>query len=285
MKKYFLSFLFSILCLSINAQPAYLAGNSSGFNELNSSPSGTNMTVETRLNTTVAIKTCSAKADYSAWFKFTSSNNSWSPQWSTTCSEKTITTNTYLSSTAEYVNGQNLKVDVLSGKYYTFIVGQNATTNNDLSVLLSYEAPKTISSITNAIPAENIDIQVSATLSSAIGVTSGDGAQYVRLSYTIDNTAYVTVDMSGSGSTYTANILDSVTNDGTPVKYFVFVTPISNLTPSTADFDYLYFTKSNANTYCIGCVSNLITVKAKRPSSWTNYMYIFYWGGDISSPA
>ncbi|HPG55620.1 MAG TPA: CotH kinase family protein, partial [Candidatus Enterocola sp.] len=285
MKKYFLSFLFSLLCLSINAQPAYLAGSSTGFNELNSSPSGSNMTVETRLNTTVAVKTCSAKADYSAWFKFTSSNNSWEPQWCASGSEKTIATNAYLSSTAEYVTGQNLKVDVLSGKYYTFIVGQNATTNNDLSVLLSYEAPKTISSITNATPAENTDIQVSATLSSAIGVTSGDGAQYVRLSYTIDNISYVTVDMNGSGSVYTANIPASVNTDGATVKYFVFVTPISNLTPSTANFDYLYFTKSNTNTYCIGCVSNPITVKAKRPSSWTNDMYIFYWGGEISSPS
>jgi len=231
MKKYFLSFLFSLLCFSMNAQPAYLAGSSTGFNELNSTPSGSNMSIETRLNTTVAVKTCSAKADYSAWFKFTSSNSSWSPQWSASGAEKTITTNTYSSSAAEYVTGQNLKVDVLSGKYYTFIVGQNASANNDLSVLLSYEEPKTISSVTNGTPTENADIQISATLSSAIGITSGEGAQYVRMAYTIDNTSYVTVNMNGSGSTYTANIPASVNTDGTTVKYFVFVTPISNLTP------------------------------------------------------
>ncbi|NCC99172.1 MAG: starch-binding protein, partial [Bacteroidia bacterium] len=285
MKKYFLSFLFSLLCFSMNAQPAYLAGSSTGFNELNSTPSGSNMSIETRLNTTVAVKTCSAKADYSAWFKFTSSNSSWSPQWSASGAEKNITTNTYSSSAAEYVTGQNLKVDVLSGKYYTFIVGQNASANNDLSVLLSYEEPKTISSVTNGTPTENADIQISATLSSAIGVTSGEGAQYVRMAYTIDNTSYVTVNMNASGSTYTANIPASVNIADRTVKYFVFVTPISDLTPSTANFDYLYFTKSSIKTYCVGCTSTPITVKAKRPSSWTNDMYIFYWGGEISSPS
>ena len=191
------------LLTEVSAQPLYIAGSSTYYNELvggSASPFGRILTQQTRTNNSVGVKTCLGKAAGTGWFKFTQSDNSWTSQWGGS-TVTTLSTNTYYSLGAVYGGSSNLQATIAAGSYYTFIIGQNSSSSNNIAVLLSAETPASVSSVTTTTPAQNTATTITANLGSAISTTSGEGAQYVYLAYSVNSGSYTTVAMTRSSST------------------------------------------------------------------------------------
>lgn len=287
--------LLSALFATTHAQPLHIAGSSTYYNELlggSATNFGVPLTLENRRNTSVGVKTCSGKATGTGWIKFVQETNSWNTQWNGGASAFTLSGNTYMATAGKYdvtsSGGGNINVSITKDLFYTFIIGQNTTSDNDVSVLVTAQAPRNVTTMTHSTPQEGQAVTVTSTLNNSISTTSGNGAQYVYLAYSVNGGTYTSTPMTvtATNTVYTGTIPSNVHVADNTISYYTYITTVDGLTPSTTGFDFLCLSQSSVNTYNLnGGTSNPITIKAKRPSSWSNDMYLFFWGGEIASPS
>ena len=273
--------LLSALFATTHAQPLHIAGSSTYYNELlggSVTNFGVPLTLENRRNTSVGVKTCSGKATGTGWVKFVQETNSWNNQWNGGASAFSLTTNTFHASAAQYdvvQTGANINVSVTKDLFYTFIIGQNETSNNHISVLVTTQAPRASTQLSHSSPQAGQAVTVTNTLNGAITTTSGNGAQYVYLAYSVNGGAYTATPMTvtATNTVYTGTIPSNVHVADNTISYYTYITTVDGLTPSTTGFDFLCLSQSFVNTYNLNeGTSTPITTKAKRQSSWSNDM-------------
>jgi hypothetical protein len=297
LEAFFIILLLSTLFATTHthAQPLYVAGSSTYYNELlggSVANFGVPLTIENRRNTSVGVKTCSGKATGTGWVKFVQETNSWNNQWNGGASAFSLTTNTFHASAAQYdvvQTGANINVSVTKDLFYTFIIGQNETSNNHISVLVTTQAPRASTQLSHSSPQAGQAVTVTNTLNGAITTTSGNGAQYVYLAYSVNGGAYTATPMTvtGTNTVYTGTIPSNIHVADNTISYYTYVTTVNGLTPSATGFDFLCINQSSLNTYTISGGGSItpITIMAKQPATWSNDMYLFFWGGETASPS
>lgn len=206
---------------------------------------------------------------------FNNPSDNYNPKWvadNTTALSK----NTFLSSGAKYYTGggTDIHVAITSGSYYTFVIGENSGSSNNLSILETSYAPRSITSVSqsplSAAVYNGQSVTVTATLS---GTLQTD--EYVYLRYTTNNWSSSTAIQMvfSSGTSYASTIAGQVS--GTNVEYYVFT---SNQSSVTANHDYFSLNIRNATgenlngaNYTYSPSQNWSTVAASAwssPSTW-----------------
>ncbi len=161
---------------------------------------------------------------------------------------------------------ENLRCPVQTNYYYTLIIGKNASSNNDMSVLETSYNPIDIVSVTQS-PASNVSssefVTVTLTLS---GVKNANEHIYVRYttdSWVTSSCIEITSFVSNQG---TATIPAQAA--GTTVSYYA-LSSIDD-TPNAADIDYLTLRLNNNNnanySYKVG---EITWCNLQSPSSGT----------------
>lgn len=128
---------------------------------------------------------------------------------------------------------------ITASNYYTFIVGVNSGSDNNMSVLETSYNPTVIDAVTQSPLAANVYagqvVTVTSTMAGALG--SGEGV-YLRYSTDGFSTSTVVAMTNSSGNDYTANIPNQL--NGASVQYYVFTSNIASATvtanPTRADF-------------------------------------------------
>ena len=139
---------------------------------------------------------------------------------------------------------------VTSGRYYTFNVSNNGSSDNNMAVLETAYSPVGISGISPTAPtpaygnAQTVTVTLSATPSAG---------EYVYLRYTKDGYANSTIatPVSQSGNTATFSIPSQVAGGGNPtVKYYAFTSSVgSGITGGTVDMLTLSLSGGGSFTY------------------------------------
>jgi hypothetical protein len=178
---------------------------------------------------------------------FNNSGFSYNPKW-VADNATPLSKNTYLSGGAKrYTSGgTDIHFAVISGNYYTLIVGENSGSNNDLSILETSYNPVNFavsSPVTQSPSSSNVKHgqTVTVTVNMQSSLSSGEFA-YVR--YSTDgftSSSIVAVSMTGSSGTATI----PAQNSGVTVQYYAFTSNQSSA-PTPAQADYFSLNIRNA---------------------------------------
>ncbi len=205
-------------------------------------------------------------------FLFNTAAGNYNPKWCGSTSDYTRNVNQYISGGAYYYTSggwdADLTCNVQSGYYYTLIVGKNAGSNNDLSILETSFNPVNISGVAQT-PAANImplqDVNVLVTLS---GAKNANEKVFVR--YTNDNWATSNfIEITSFDGSFQGTAVIPGQTGGTSVFYYVFTTTQS--TPDPASIDYFtlrLLNNSNQNfTYTVNVVNTINWCNLQYPTS------------------
>lgn len=229
LKKIF-SLILIAICTDILAQPANLEGNWSGSWSSNNGLTDRGVIRSVRVQSGIT-----GNAEY----LFNTAATNYNPQWTgSNAPNFSRTLDTKLSGAAFYYTGggwnSNLQSSLTNGYYYTFIIGENSSSNNDMSVIETNFNPVSISAV-NASPSGNPYIGQNVVVSITTGSTP-DANEYLYVRYTTNNWAGSSfVQATGSGTSWTATI--PFQPGGTTVQYYVLSTK-STLSLTHADADY-----------------------------------------------
>ncbi|MDD3876907.1 MAG: T9SS type A sorting domain-containing protein [Bacteroidales bacterium] len=181
-----------------------------------------------------------------AKFLFNTLPNIYNPKWTGSSTDKVRILNSKLSAAAFYGEDvfwqEDFEIDITDGLYYTFVVGKNSLSNNDMSILETNFNPVSINTVsqnpitTNVFSTDNV--VVTANLSQVAHT-----GEFIFLRYTTDawnSSSFLPMTSSGSG-VYTCTI--PAMNQGTHIRYYILST-ITN-TPSHSDIDYLTLKLNN----------------------------------------
>ncbi|MFN7015168.1 MAG: hypothetical protein ACK4ON_12955, partial [Bacteroidia bacterium] len=212
---------------------------------------------------------------------FNNASNSYNPKW--TANDATpFALNTYLPSGAIYNGGYDIYFTVTAGNYYTLIIGENAGSNNNLSILETSYNPKDISSVSQTPSTVNTNQEVTVTINVASSLSTDEYA-YLRYSTDGFSTSTITAfNMSGTSGTATIPGYAS----GTTVSYYVFTSNQSSApTPSQSDYFSLNIYNAsglnpNGGTNFSYTVNNWSTV-----SGATNWSSGSSWNGGVAPSA
>ncbi|MBS1535118.1 MAG: T9SS sorting signal type C domain-containing protein [Bacteroidetes bacterium] len=134
---------------------------------------------------------------------------------------------------------------VVSGSYYTFLVGGNNASNNFMSVLSTTYNPKNITAASQSPVAASVTVGVPVTVTITTSATLA-ATEYAYLRYSTDNfTTSSYVAFAGSGTTYTATIPGSVNTAGTSVSYYILTS--NQATAPSANPDYFTLNLYNSS--------------------------------------
>ena len=180
------------------------------------------------------------------------SSGSWSPQWCGSNTDYARNLNSRLNGKAFYsADGgggweHNLEFNMNNGNYYTFIVGVNSGSNNDMSILETTYNPKTITSVSQLpiLADDGHVVTVTATLSGAL-----NSGEYAFVRYSTDGwTSSSLLAMSlVSGSNYSATI--PIQSLGTSVSYYVLTSNNNTFTSVDADYFSLELDNNSGSNY------------------------------------
>ena len=136
----------------------------------------------------------------------------------------------------------DLHFNVTNNAYYTFIIGKNSGTDNNLSILETSYNPTNFTSVSGDKSAVFHGETVTVTANMAAALNSGE---YLYLRYTANSWSSSTIVAMSfvSGSSYSADI--PAQNQGTAVEYYVFSSNQSSA-PSAAEADYFSLNIQNA---------------------------------------
>lgn len=240
--KRFLTFFLVFLSVYIFAQPRYLQHNLNG---------GTyNGTTDIELNDFGAARNATVQANGTATRSFLFPNQSagYNPKWVGSTSDFSRSKDSKLSGAAfHYTSGgwdKDLEVSVTNGNYYTFIIGENPTSNNDLSIIETTFNPVVLSTVSRSPSAGTISasqpVTVNITTASSV---NGNEVIYVRYS-TNNFSSSMNVAATGSGTNWSATI--PATNSNATVNFYTFSSK-SGLSFSSGDSDF-YTLKINNNS-------------------------------------
>ncbi|HBX53702.1 MAG TPA: hypothetical protein DEH02_21820, partial [Bacteroidales bacterium] len=238
MKQILFAAILSICSIALQAQPQNLFANFGViWNDYSMTDRGS-----------VSAVTVQSPNTGTAQFVFNKAASDWSEKWCGSTTNYTRSLNQKLSEEAYYFTSgtwdHNIEFAMTTSNYYTFIVGENATANNDLSILETTFNPVTISATSQYPAAGNIGasdaVNVSATLSA-----SPSSGEYLFIRYTTDNWASSSFAALSQfmSTTYAGTIPAQAA--GTIVKYYILST--INNTPDVASIDYFTLNLLNNN--------------------------------------
>ena len=174
---------------------------------------------------------------------------------------------------------------VTANNYYTFLVGGNGSSSNNMSVLETSYNPTNFSSAsqspTSASVGQNQDVTVTITMASALNTD-----EYLYLRYTTNGWGSSTVVACSqqSGAVYTGIIPSTVNNAaGVTVEYYLFTSNQSSA-PSAAQSDFFSLNLYNASgqnaasggsnySYTVTATTNFYSKSSgdlNNTSSWGN---------------
>lgn len=229
------------------------------------------MTYRSSLSQTWIATVQATTTNASAAFLF-ANNGSFSPKWARGAAV------TFNSQTTWFANGADGTYSQVNGNFYTFICqDQNGGTNSKGYVFQTSATPVSISTIVQSPLAANVATGNAVTVTATTSATLPTG-QGVFLRYSTDGFANSTIlNMTGSGSTYSA-IIPSATNTlGANVVYYVFTS--GGTTPmATADADLSTININNNSgsnySYTVSAPSTYTwnqtgTASWATPGNWT----------------
>jgi len=230
MKKHLLIFTITLLTTGfLFAQPTRLEGDlGAGWSNYNLTDRGT----------VGAVRVLASTTNATTQFVFNNILGDYNPQWcGSNAPNVTRALNSRLNGSAFHYTGggwnQNLKFNMTDTRYYTFIIGENTASNNDMSILETTYNPNTISalSISPSIPDNSETGTVTATLSGVLNIN-----EYVFIRYSTDawSTSSLVAMSFVSGTDYSGQI--PIQTTGTTVTYYVLTS--NNNSFATTDSDY-----------------------------------------------
>ncbi|QBZ96594.1 T9SS type A sorting domain-containing protein [Flavobacterium sangjuense] len=167
---------------------------------------------------------------------------------------------------------------VVSGSYYTFIVGGNSTANNFMSVLSTTYNPKDITAASQSPLAASVGVGQSVVVTATISaVLSTNETLYLR--YSNDGFANSTIiPFSTSGTSLTATIPGAFNTPSANISYYIFSSNQATA-PSVAQADYFTLNLYNASgqnvagggtnyTYTVGATTPTYTWNQTGTASW-----------------
>jgi len=197
----------------------------------------------------VTVATPAIQADITktnAKYLFITAQGVYNPKWTGSGTDKLRAVNAKLNGAAFYGQDEfwqeDFETEITNGLYYTFVIGKNSLTNNDMSVLETTYSPVSIDTVYQNPESLNVfsahDVVITAELSQAAHV-----GEHVYLRYTVDgwNTSVFASMTTAGGGIYTCTI--PAMNPGTHVRYYVLTT--INDTPLHDDIDYLTLKLNN----------------------------------------
>jgi len=183
-----------------------------------------------------------------AKFLFNTLPNNFNPKWTGSGTDKVRPVNALLSGAAFYGADEfwqeDFETNITNGKYYTFIVGNNATANNTMSILeTNYNPSQILSAQQTPAPLhvyETDPVVITATLNKTL-----ENNEYLYVRYTTDswnNSQFIPLSFN-SNLNYSCTIPPM--NMATHVKYYILST--INNTPIHADIDFFTLSLNNNN--------------------------------------
>lgn len=270
MKKYLfliIGFLIAASTYSF-AQPANLEGNWN-----NGTWSNSNALTDRGVVRSVRVQ---ATGTANREFLFNTASANYNPQWTGSNAPNFFRAiNTRHSGGAFYYTtggwNSNLQFSATNSSYYTFIISENNTSNNDVSILETSYNPRTINggSVVQS-PSAGIyatqSVSVSATLNNTL--QSGEFA-YVR--YSTDNWATSSlVAMSlVSGNTYSATIPGQT--GGTTVRYYVLTSNSNSFAAADADYFTLELNNNSGANYSYTVATTYFSSGNVAPHTLANW--------------
>jgi len=166
----------------------------------------------------------------SAGFLF-ANNGSFNPKWARGAAVS------FNSQTTWFASGGDGTYNQTNGNFYTFICqDQNGGTNSKGYLFETSAAPVSVSTVAQSPLAASVTVgqSVTVTATTSASLPTGQGV-FLRYSTNAFSTSTV-VNMTGSGTTYTASIPGNTNTAGTNVVYYLF-TSGGTSAPATADCD------------------------------------------------
>ncbi len=232
MKKHVFLCLMAIAFLGLQGmgQPAYLEGNWTGTWSSGNALTNRGVVYATRVQATAT--------NANTPFLFNNANQDYNPKWVGSNSNFTRTTNTLYAGGAYYFTSgswdHNLEISATANNYYTFIIGQNSGSNNDLSILETTYNPTLITGVSQSpLTVHNGEV---VTITVTVNNTTLNSGEYLFVRWTNDAwatssfTSAITIS-SGSG---TATI--PAQGGGVTVQYYALTTNQASPVTSTVDY-------------------------------------------------
>ena len=167
---------------------------------------------------------------------------------------------------------------VVSGSYYTFLVGGNSAANNFMSVLSTTYNPKNITGASQSPVAASVGVGqpvvVTTTISAALSTN-----ETVYLRYSNDGfTTSTIIPFSTTGTTLTATIPGAINTPSANISYYIFSSNTATA-PSVAQADYFTLNLYNSSgqnasgggtnyTYTVGSTTPSYTWNQTGTASW-----------------
>ena len=156
---------------------------------------------------------------------------------------------------------------IVSGSYYTFIVGGNSAANNFMSVLSTAYNPKNITAASQSPVAASVGVGQPVVVTTTISAVL-TSPETVFLRYSNDGFATSTIiPFSTSGTSLTATIPGAINTPNANISYYIFSANQSSA-PSVAQADYFSLNIYNASGQNVsgGGTNYTYTVGATTPS-------------------
>lgn len=167
---------------------------------------------------------------------------------------------------------------IVSGSYYTFLVGGNSAANNFMSVLSTTYNPKDITSGSQSPVAASVGVGQPVVVTTTISATLSTN-ETVYLRYSKDGFATSTIAaFSTAGTTLTCTIPGAFNTPSANVSYYIFSSNTATA-PSVAQADYFSLNIYNASgqnvsgggtnyTYTVGATTPSYTWNQTGTASW-----------------
>lgn len=241
--KAIISILFvAIFIAQLDAQPYRLEGDfGSGWSTY---------VLDSRV-TTSAITVQASTTNTNANFLFNNSNTDYNPKWCGSNAPNVYrNVNTLHSGGAYHYSGggwdQNLEVPITNTYYYTFIIGKNSSTNNDLSILETNFNPNNITNVTE--PGTVTDMQsatITVTLSAAINT-----GEKVFVRWTNDSWGTSSMlEVTSFNASHEGEVSIPGHSEGTSIEYYALSTNQAEVEHSTADYFTLRLNNNSGSNY------------------------------------
>ncbi len=211
---------------------------------------------------------------------FNNSGGNYSPKW-TANNATPLAKNSRLSGGAIRNGANDIIFSGSQNNYYTFVIGNNSGTNNDLAILETTFNPTAFSALPTQSP---VAASVSAGDNVVVTVTLAANPQvgekaFVRYSNNNFTSNFNVVEVTGfSSGVGTATIPSGFNTAGITVSYYVFTTAAAS--PAAADADYLALrvqTQSGEN----GSIWSYTVAAAAPTAQPTNIQFASVTGGSM----
>jgi hypothetical protein len=165
------------------------------------------------------------------------SGGNYNPKW-VASNTTPYTFNTRLTNGAVYNGAQDIRINTTQNSYYTILVGKNAGSSNDISILQTPWNPRNINSVSGpGSVIDNAPATISVTLDGALQTGTVNEQLWLRYSKDGFATSFFIQITSFSGNTGTVDIPGAFNTSGATVHYYSLTTH-SGITLLQANTDY-----------------------------------------------